>query len=175
MSAGQAVRRGRSITDATNHLSSIETTPMMSVAQIVVHQKSSIVSFEVRPGRQDRVGAVRTVSQVAASGPDGVVLDAGETIRHIVSQIETGVPAGIVAARFHNALARATALACAESAGRAGVWVVALSGGVFQNRLLLERTARCLSDLGVRVVVPERLPPNDGGVSYGQAAVAAAG
>jgi hydrogenase maturation protein HypF len=52
--------------------------------------------------------------------------------------------------------------------------VVVLSGGVFQNRLLLTRTRDALEALGHRVLVPERLPPNDGGVSYGQAAVAAA-
>jgi hydrogenase maturation protein HypF len=45
---------------------------------------------------------------------------------------------------------------------------------VFQNRRLLESTAELLSDAGVRVLTPERLPPNDGGISYGQAAIAAA-
>jgi hydrogenase maturation protein HypF len=49
-----------------------------------------------------------------------------------------------------------------------------LSGGVFQNRLLLERTAEALERAGLRVLVPRLLPPNDGGVSFGQAAVAAA-
>ena len=51
---------------------------------------------------------------------------------------------------------------------------VVLSGGVFQNRLLLERTAALLAAAGLRPLVPERLPPNDGGIAYGQAAVAAA-
>jgi hydrogenase maturation protein HypF len=50
---------------------------------------------------------------------------------------------------------------------------VVLSGGVFQNRTLLAATAGRLEVRGLRVLVPERLPPNDGGVSYGQAAVAA--
>jgi len=49
-----------------------------------------------------------------------------------------------------------------------------LSGGVFQNRLLLERTASLLRDASLRVLIPRRLPPNDGGISYGQAAIAAA-
>jgi hydrogenase maturation protein HypF len=59
-------------------------------------------------------------------------------------------------------------------AGRHGLDTVVLSGGVFQNRALLMLTAAALEDAGLRVLVPERLPPNDGGVSYGQAAVAAA-
>ena len=49
-----------------------------------------------------------------------------------------------------------------------------LSGGVFQSRLLLESVWGALTDAGLRVLVPERLPVNDGGISYGQAAVAAA-
>ena len=49
-----------------------------------------------------------------------------------------------------------------------------LSGGVFQNRLLLTWTAERLEALGHPVLVPERLPANDGGIAYGQAAVAAA-
>ena len=51
---------------------------------------------------------------------------------------------------------------------------VVLSGGVFQNRLLLELTVADLRQRGLRVLLPERLPPNDGGIAYGQAAVAAA-
>ena len=48
------------------------------------------------------------------------------------------------------------------------------SGGVFQNRLLLERTAAALRERDLRVLIPERLPPNDGGIACGQVAVAAA-
>ena len=49
-----------------------------------------------------------------------------------------------------------------------------LSGGVFQNRRLLERTALELDAHGLEVLIPELLPPNDGGISFGQAAIAAA-
>jgi hydrogenase maturation protein HypF len=55
-----------------------------------------------------------------------------------------------------------------------GLDTVVLSGGVFQNRLLLEAVAASVAERGFRVLVPERLPPNDGGISYGQAAVVAA-
>jgi hydrogenase maturation protein HypF len=85
-----------------------------------------------------------------------------------------GVPVATVAARFHNGLACATAGACARIAFRQGLGTVVLSGGVFQNRRLLESTAAALEECGLRVLVPERLPPNDGGIAYGQAAIAAA-
>ena len=55
-----------------------------------------------------------------------------------------------------------------------GLSLVVLSGGVFQNRLLVTRTAEALEGRGLRVLVPELLPPNDGGIAYGQANVAAA-
>jgi hydrogenase maturation protein HypF len=99
-------------------------------------------------------------------------LDAREAIRAIVADIEAGEQVDTVSARFHNGIAAATADACARVAEDHGLDTVVLSGGVFQNRLLLERTAERLD--GLRVLVPRRLPPNDGGVSYGQAAVAAA-
>jgi hydrogenase maturation protein HypF len=104
---------------------------------------------------------------------DGAVLDPRETVLAVARDVAAGVPAGVVAARFHHALADATASACAAVAADAGVDTVVLSGGVFQNRRLLERTAGRLDAAGLRVLVPERLPPNDGGIAYGQAAIAA--
>jgi len=105
--------------------------------------------------------------------PLPATLDPRETILAVTRDVAAGMPVAAVAARFHNGLARATAWACAEAAERAGVDVVVLSGGVFQNGLLLERTSAALAAKRLRVLVAERLPPNDGGISYGQAAVAA--
>jgi hydrogenase maturation protein HypF len=103
-----------------------------------------------------------------------IVIDPREAIAAVARDAEAGAQAGVVAARFHNGLADVTARACAVAAGRHGLDTVVLSGGVFQNRALLSLTTAELEDAGLRVLVPERLPPNDGGVSYGQAAVAAA-
>jgi hydrogenase maturation protein HypF len=102
------------------------------------------------------------------------VLDARGTIAAVALDVAAGVDASLVGARFHRAVAQATALACAEAAGARGLDTVVLAGGVWQNRLLLELTTRLLADAGLRVLVPERLPPNDGAISFGQAAVAAA-
>jgi len=101
-------------------------------------------------------------------GGDGV-LDARPTVLAAARDVERGAGPGTVAACFHAAVAGATA----EAVSRVGLETVVLSGGVFQNRTLLSATATLLEARGLRVLVPERLPPNDGGVSYGQAAVAA--
>ncbi|MBV9167903.1 MAG: carbamoyltransferase HypF [Solirubrobacterales bacterium] len=103
-----------------------------------------------------------------------IILDPRPTVSEIARDIQRGAPTARIAARFHNAVATATASACIALAGRRDLGTVALGGGSFQNRVLLESVAAILHRAGLRVLVPERLPPNDGGISYGQAAVAAA-
>ncbi len=95
-------------------------------------------------------------------------------MRAVADDLDRGASAADVSARFHAAVALATGAACRRAASEHGLEAVVLSGGVFQNRLLLELTAAHLVTAGLRVLVPERLPPNDGGIAYGQAAVAAA-
>jgi hydrogenase maturation protein HypF len=86
----------------------------------------------------------------------------------------SGVDPAELAADFHASIAWATERIIRELAEETGIEVVALGGGVFQNaRLLAALTAR-LERAQLRVLVPRRLPPNDGAVSFGQAAVAAA-
>ena len=101
-------------------------------------------------------------------------LDARETLVAILADLGAGVPVPEVAAKFHNGMAEAAARACAELARAEGIELAVLSGGVFQNRLLLERTTEALERTGLRVLTARLLPPNDGGVAFGQAAVAAA-
>jgi len=79
-----------------------------------------------------------------------------------------------LAARFHETVAAAADTLAARAAARSGLHTVALSGGCFQNRRLLESLTARLEARGLRVLVPRRLSPNDGAISYGQAAVAAA-
>jgi hydrogenase maturation protein HypF len=106
---------------------------------------------------------------------DGLLLlDARTTVTAVLADLDADTPPALVSARFHTTLAHATATACEQLAERTGLSTVVLSGGVFQNRLLLERTAERLERSRLRVLVPQRLPPNDGGISYGQVAIAAA-
>jgi hydrogenase maturation protein HypF len=97
-------------------------------------------------------------------------LDARPTIAVVARDLARGVPVPVVSARFHNALAGATAAALLAAEEPVAV----VSGGVFQNALLLDRTTARLAAGGVEVLVPRRLPANDGGISFGQAAIGAA-
>ena len=101
------------------------------------------------------------------------ILDPRPAIRALAHDAAAGIGVETVAARFHNGLAACVADACAREAEARGVPRVVLSGGVFQNRLLVERVVARLRRTRLELLLPERLPPNDGQISYGQVAVAA--
>jgi hydrogenase maturation protein HypF len=108
-------------------------------------------------------------------GRDGpLIIDPRTTIGAVCEDVAGGASPAVVGARFHEALALKVAEACARAARRHGLELTVLAGGVFQNRILLERTAERIRAEGLRVLIPERLPPNDGQIAYGQVAVAAA-
>jgi hydrogenase maturation protein HypF len=93
-----------------------------------------------------------------------------ELVAFVYDDLAAGRTRGAIAASFHETVAAAAAAACAEAAEPR---TVVLSGGSFQNLRLLASTGRRLEELGFRVLSHRQVPPNDGGISYGQAAVAA--
>jgi hydrogenase maturation protein HypF len=95
-------------------------------------------------------------------------------IRAIVQEILQGTPVPRIAGRFHRTIAELFAATCRQVRAQTGLNKVALSGGVFQNRLLLEQVGAILEIDDFRVYINRRVPPNDGGLSLGQAAIAAA-
>jgi hydrogenase maturation protein HypF len=97
-------------------------------------------------------------------------LDWRPLVAAVLEDSRQGVDAGIIAARFHNSLVGAI-VAVAREIGESRV---ALTGGCFQNRFLTERAARQLREAGFEVLLHRQVPPNDGGISLGQVAVAAA-
>lgn len=113
-----------------------------------------------------------------ASGPSWLngphVLDQKALFEALLGGTEAGAPADRLALDFHVAIARSSARIAREICAHEGIDTVALSGGVFMNRLLLQLLTRKLKDAGLTVLVPHTVPVNDGCIAYGQAAVARA-
>jgi hydrogenase maturation protein HypF len=96
-----------------------------------------------------------------------------EIIKGVVDDIFKGVKAPLIAGKFHNTIIEMFTEICIEIGIKAGLNKVALSGGVFQNRILLNGLIQSLTDQGFTVLSHKQVPTNDGGISLGQAVAAA--
>ena len=104
---------------------------------------------------------------------DGLrVIRLRELFSEIVSDLARGVPTYVISNRFHNAVAKMISEICSQIANEAGINRVALSGGVFQNRLLMGKATAALSAVGLIPITHSHVPCNDGGISLGQAVIA---
>jgi hydrogenase maturation protein HypF len=101
-----------------------------------------------------------------AAGPD--------LVRAAAEDLLAGLPPDVISARFHRGMAGLIVAGCQLLRESSGLGTVALSGGVFQNLLLLGTVVGLLEARGFQVLTHSRVPPNDGGISLGQAVVAAA-
>jgi hydrogenase maturation protein HypF len=97
-----------------------------------------------------------------------------DLVRAAAEDLLAGQPPELISARFHRGVADLIVAACLLLRESSGLDTVALSGGVFQNLLLLGTVVELLEAAGFRVLTHSRVPPNDGGISLGQAVVAAA-
>ena len=111
---------------------------------------------------------------VFTSADDSPILDPQPLIEALLNGIVAGVPADRLALGFHIDITHATTHIACEICDREGLDTVALSGGVFMNRLLLQLLTHELKDAGLAVLVPHAVPANDGCIAYGQAAIARA-
>jgi hydrogenase maturation protein HypF len=128
----------------------------------------------IRPGPAGatRAGPDVGVGYGACGGP--LLVRGADLVRAAAEDLLAGAAPAVIAARFHRGVAAAIAEVCAALRERSGLGTVALSGGVFQNLLLLGQVVGLLEDSGFRVLTHARVPPNDGGISLGQAVVAGA-
>ena len=120
-------------------------------------------------------GNIAGFSVTESSRPDAChVLNSRSLIEALLEGIRAGTAAYRLALDFHIAIARSSARIAREICAREGIDTVALSGGVFMNRLLLQLLTRELKSMGLTVLIPQTVPVNDGCIAYGQAAVASA-
>jgi hydrogenase maturation protein HypF len=121
------------------------------------------------------VAGSEAVAHWAGSAAGGPFRASGaDLVAAVAADLAAGVPRERIAARFHNGVAALVVDGCELLRERHGLATVALSGGVFQNLLLLGRTVDGLEARGFTVLTHSRVPCNDGGISLGQAVVAAA-
>lgn len=138
-----------------------------------------VVSFEGQ-------AAMELEGLAAASSDDGeypyevasvdgrLVIDTRPLIRAVAHDARSGRDPAVIARRFHEGLATATVDVCAQLSATTGISDVVLSGGVFLNAVLTVSCTRRMERAGLRVFRHRLVPPNDGGLSLGQVAVAAA-
>jgi hydrogenase maturation protein HypF len=112
---------------------------------------------------ENEIGSLRTEEAYPLAGGDWAPL-----IVEVLRDKREGLPVSRIAARFHNALVNWIL----EVAAKSELKQVVLSGGVFQNRYLTERTAASLESQGFAVYTHRQVPPNDGGIALGQVVMA---
>lgn len=96
-----------------------------------------------------------------------------KTIRSILDDFHNGVSAAVISGRFHRTIAEIVLEVCQMIRKETDIQTVALSGGVWQNITLLEQAFKLLKDAGFQILTHREIPPNDGGISLGQVAIAA--
>lgn len=134
------------------------------------HLESSQTAFATQSHSKKYVSELTV--QDASDSP--LILNPKPLFEALLSRIETGESADRLALGFHIAIARSSARIAREICARESIDTVALSGGVFMNRLLLQLLTHDLKDAGLAVLVPHAVPVNDGSIAYGQAAIARA-
>ncbi|RMF83763.1 MAG: carbamoyltransferase HypF, partial [Planctomycetota bacterium] len=137
---------------------------MLDIRQRVRYEGQAAMELEYAAAESDDEDAYPF--ELPPSQPQRI--DWRPLIRALLADRERGAPRGVIARRFHNTLVDVIA----AIAQRFGETTVVLSGGCFQNTLLLSSAIERLKRLGREPLWPRRIPPNDGGVALGQAVVA---
>ncbi|MEV5703756.1 carbamoyltransferase HypF [Actinoallomurus sp. NPDC052274] len=146
---------------------------VLGVRDRINYEGQAAVELEQRADPWERSAYPVRLEDAGDGGPSFVVPGA-ELVQAVVDDLLAGTSVPAIAGRFHNAVGDLVVAGAVRLREATGLTTVALSGGVFQNLLLLERAVTGLEAAGFAVLVHHRVPPNDGGISLGQAAVAIA-
>jgi hydrogenase maturation protein HypF len=141
---------------------------LLGVRHRVSYEAQAAIELEILAEAAGSQSAELTLP-VSAPG----VIDHRPLIRALAAEVAAGIPAAVLARAFHLAVAGAVADAADRIARRTGVRTVGLTGGVFQNVLLAGLCRASLEARGLEVLTHHLVPPNDGGLALGQAAIAA--
>lgn len=135
---------------------------LLGVRMTVAYEAQAAIELEHLARTAERSVRLRVTN-------DGGVLGIRQLVVDVVAALRDGAEVAALAAGFHEALADATALAVVRQASTANIDVAGLTGGVMQNKLFVSRLTAVLRRSGMRVLTHRLVPPNDGGLSLGQA------
>jgi len=141
---------------------------LLGVRHRITYEAQAAIELEILAEAAGSQSAELTLP-VGAHG----VIDHRPLIRALAAEVAAGIPAAVLARAFHLAVAGAVTEAADRVARRTGVRTVGLTGGVFQNVLLAGLCRTGLEARGLEVLTHHLVPPNDGGLALGQAAIAA--
>jgi hydrogenase maturation protein HypF len=150
---------------------------LAGVADRVAYEGQAAIQLEWLASRVAPAGdypiAIEAVRGEGSTEPV-LVLDTRPLIRAVAEEATRNADAGLIARRFHSTLVEVIAQVCHRLREATGLGTVVLSGGVFQSALLTSEVSARLREAGFRVYRHRLVPPNDGGLSLGQLAIAAA-
>ncbi|MBV9087961.1 MAG: carbamoyltransferase HypF, partial [Acidobacteriaceae bacterium] len=141
---------------------------LVGVRQDVTFEGQAAIELEMAA----QCGCAEEPYSFDVSSDEPAVIDIRPMIREIVADLKNGRTKYAIASRFHNTIAAVIAEVCRRIRDSEHLNRVCLSGGTFQNMYLLERAVRSLRSLGFEVFLHSAVPPNDGGISLGQAVIA---
>jgi hydrogenase maturation protein HypF len=141
---------------------------LLGVRDTVAYEGQAAIELEQLADPAESVCFRASINQ----GDEGFEINGADLVGAVVEALLHRMRPAAIAARFHNGMAEAILQGCQTVRELSGLTTVALSGGVFQNLLLLGRTVDRLERHGFRVLRHRQVPPNDGGISLGQAVVA---
>ena len=147
---------------------------LLGVRAVVRYEGQAAIELEAAARRVPRASAPAYPVEWHRSPGGPVVLDPRPLVAAVVAERAAGVPVPMIAAGVHEGLGRAAAERAVALARAEGLAEVVLTGGVFQNVRLTEVVAAGVEAAGLTVLRHRTVPPNDGGISVGQAAVAVA-
>jgi hydrogenase maturation protein HypF len=150
---------------------------LVGVRDRVSYEGQAAVELEWLASRGAPAGSYPLlIDQARAEGPSEapLVVDTRPLIAAVVEDVGRQVEPAVIARRFHSTLVEVIASVCARLRESTGLGAVVLSGGVFLNALLTTEVGARLTADGFRVYRHRLVPPNDGGLSLGQLAIAAA-
>ncbi|MEG0070731.1 MAG: carbamoyltransferase HypF [Raoultibacter sp.] len=162
--------------DAASALLGICTEPKYEGEGAILLEAALDASSEVQPDERYTIELIKNTAteQSTALDTSVVLFDAAPVFAALLDDVAAQVAPSLIARRFHDAFADAVVMICQLIDATYGITTVALGGGVFMNRYLIERVVALLEASGFTVAIGRELPPNDGCIAYGQAVVALA-